>query len=111
MTISVAQLLLELLLLVVGVLLTASGTILWRGINEMRSDQRKLLDRVGSIDVSMAIMNGRLGKSESWQEQHEKTDNERHLSLMSGHESIWKEIGSLRKVLYRQERRIVDDDQ
>lgn len=51
---------------------------------------------LGSIGTQLATMNGRLGKSEQWQQMHEAKDDERHEEIKGNVKEIWKTIDALR---------------
>ena len=42
-------------------------------------------------------INGRMGKSEQWQDDHEKQDDERHDRTGEALTAVWNELGKIKK--------------
>ncbi len=51
-------------------------------IAEMRKSLKEISDHLGDL-------NGRMGRSETWQEQHERQDDERQEATEREHQRIW----------------------
>lgn len=51
---------------------------------------------IGGINTHLATQNGRLAKTEQWQQLHQKTDDERHDAIEKNADAIWKAIDGLR---------------
>jgi len=52
---------------------------------------------LAGINRHLGTMNGRLGKTEVWMEQHESMDDERHRELTATHKEMWHAINEQRK--------------
>lgn len=51
-----------------------------------------VLKGITSINQKLSALNGRVGKSETWQEAHTKLDDERHGIVERFIEAIWNQI-------------------
>lgn len=58
-------------------------------IGEMRNSLKEITDHLGDLS-------GRMGQSETWQEQHERQDDERQESTEREHQRIWMKLDQRR---------------
>lgn len=82
---------------VVIVVLSSIGVIFWWGVLRLIKSQDDTSSSLVSINTNLSAINGRLGKSETWMEQHEKQDDSRYEEVKQQHESMWAAIDNLRR--------------
>lgn len=59
--------------------------VFWSGLHSIN-------EKLSEINVQLATMNGRLGKTELWQVQHEKSDDDRHEEMRQGQRDLWQAV-------------------
>lgn len=68
--------------------LSGAGVVGWWGVRrlvKMSDDGSTLLN---NINTSLSLINERLGKSETWMELHEKSDDERHTEMKNAYQLL-----------------------
>jgi len=70
-------------------ILAAIGVVAWWGIRRIVSGQDAISEKLETISERLGHINGRVGKSETWQVQHEKFDDERHDHLQKQTDALW----------------------
>lgn len=61
------------------------GVVSWWGL-------RRIIDALDNIDKRLGQINGRVGKMETWQSMHEKTDDERHDQVEKTTDALWMAV-------------------
>lgn len=82
----------EFIALFLTVVLGAMGALikyLVGAISEMRHSLKEITDHLGDL-------NSRVGRSETWQEQHERQDDERQEATEREHQRIWMKLDQRR---------------
>ena len=62
--------------------LAAIGVVIWWGIRQIVTELKKINERLN-------LINGRVGKMETWKDMHEKQDDERHEHLEKATDTLW----------------------
>ena len=75
------------LLSVVGV-----GVVVWWGVLRLVSTNDQTLTALNGVNAHLALINGRLGKSETWMELHQAHDDQEFTHLRENMQHIWKKI-------------------
>lgn len=70
-------------LLLAGV--AAVGIVSWWGI-------RRIVEALDNIDKRLGTISGRVGKMETWQEMHERQDDERHEQVEKTTDALWMTV-------------------
>lgn len=79
---------------VVG-MLGVIGTVAWWGIRRIVAGQDAINETLTTISERLATINGRVGKMETWAEQHERQDDERQHRLDKETDSLWGQVRQL----------------
>ncbi len=66
-------------------ILASIGAVIWWGVRQIVAELKKINDRLN-------IINGRVGKMETWKDGHEKQDDERHEHLDKETDALWTAI-------------------
>ena len=80
----------------VVLILTGIGVVMWWGVRRLVQTNDNTNSALVEIGQGLATMNGRLGKSETWMELHEKQDDERHQEVKQAHAALWKQLSHTR---------------
>ena len=85
---------------IIVIILGAIGVVAWWGIlriihsnDETSAELNKNLD---CIDKNLSKINERLGRLETWMEQHEGSDNSRHGEIKVEIGEVWTAIDKIR---------------
>lgn len=65
------------------------GVVAWWGFRRVLSTQDRIIEH-------LSILNGRLGRAETWQQSHEARDNERFAELREASRDIRENLARLR---------------
>ena len=68
------------------------GGIVWWGVLRLVSTNDQTLTSLTAINTHLALINGRLGKSETWMEMHQAHDDQEFKHLRENMQHIWKKI-------------------
>ena len=74
---------------VIIAILAAIGVVAWWGIRRVVTGQDAINSKLETISDRLGQINGRVGKSETWQVQHEKYDDERHEQIEKETDKLW----------------------
>lgn len=77
---------------ILGLFVAVSGWGIKRLI-ETNDDTNRALK---AMNDHLGKINGRLGKTEQWQQMHERMDDERHQEAQKSSEAMWQAIGRIR---------------
>lgn len=77
-------------------ILSSIGIVLWWGVKRLVQSNDETSQALTGINGTLAAMNTRLGKSESWMDAHDKQDDERHQDVKQEHHSMWEAVEKLR---------------
>jgi hypothetical protein len=88
---------------VIMIVVLIAGIIGW-GINRLVTANDKtgldigaIREDIGTVNISLATMNGRIGRHEDWQEGHARIDEERHETIVNSHKELWHAVNANRK--------------
>ena len=93
---------------IIGALSTVAGAIGWYFSWRLNDMQEQFSARFEKIDLALnlvtthlSVLNGRVGRLETWQEMHEHHDDERHKLLEQSTRDIWQSVNGLRTDIHR----------
>ncbi len=61
------------------------GVVSWWGI-------RRIVEALDKIDARLGQINGRVGKMETWQVMHERSDDDRHEHIDKNVDALWNMV-------------------
>jgi len=83
------------LTLIEGLILLAVagvGGIVWWGVLRLVSTNDQTLTSLTAINTHLALINGRLGKSETWMEMHQSHDDQEFTHIRENLQRVWEKL-------------------
>ena len=83
------------LTLIEGLILLAVagvGGIVWWGVLRLVSTNDQTLTSLAAINAHLALINGRLGKSETWMEMHQGHDDQEFTHIRENLQRVWEKL-------------------
>ena len=72
------------------------GGIVWWGVMRLVATNDETLRTLGKINEHLALINGRLGKTEMWMELHQQNDDQQFAHTREGLARLWERVNKQR---------------